>query len=168
MGALFADDDEEVRRRLRKEGGFTTLEVSSEEAAKIILAIPPDPDKIAVLDEWWAERRQLAYQALKAGKTKLAYELANEAGPLSVNPLKEQSFMAGWIAWRYLKDAESAYAHFKALEKAERAARRPPQADPPTLLSTVKTGMPPLAFSMRACALSSSCLAHPISPPTSA
>ncbi|MFN0217510.1 MAG: transglycosylase SLT domain-containing protein [Hyphomicrobium sp.] len=89
-----------------------------EEAAKVILAIPPDPAKIAVLDEWWAERRQLAYQALKNGKPKLAYDLTKDAGPLTVNPLKEQTFMAGWIAWRYLKDEKSAESHFTALAKA--------------------------------------------------
>ena len=90
----------------------------AEEAAKIILAAPIDPSKIAVLDEWWAERRQLAYGALKAGKPKLAYELAKDAGPLSVNPLKEQTFMAGWIAFRYLNDPASAEKHFKDLAKA--------------------------------------------------
>ncbi len=89
-----------------------------DEAAKIILAIPPDPNKIAVLDEWWAERRELAYGALKMGKAKLAYELAKDAGPLTVNPLKEQTFMAGWIAYRYLKDADAAEKHFKDLSKA--------------------------------------------------
>jgi soluble lytic murein transglycosylase len=96
---------------LRKEGKV-------EAAAKIILAIPPDPNKIAVLDEWWAERRELAYGALKGGNAKLAYELAKDAGPLSVNPLKEQTFMAGWIAFRYLKDADAAEKHFKDLAKA--------------------------------------------------
>ena len=96
---------------LRKEGKLA-------EAAKIILAIPPDPSKIAVLDEWWAERRELAYGALKAGNAQLAYELAKDAGPLSVNPLKEQAFMAGWIAFRYLKNADAAEKHFKELAKA--------------------------------------------------
>lgn len=89
-----------------------------EEAAAIILAIPPDPQKIAVLDEWWAERRELAYGALKIGKPKLAYELTKDAGPLTVNPLKEQTFMAGWIAFRYLKDADAAEKHFQDLAKA--------------------------------------------------
>ena len=65
-----------------------------EDAAKIILSAPKDPEKIAVLDEWWAERRELAYGALKNGNAKLAYELAKDAGPLTVNPLKEQTFMA--------------------------------------------------------------------------
>ena len=89
-----------------------------EDAAKIILSVPPDPEKIAVLDEWWAERRQLAYGALKAGKHKLAYELTKDAGPLTVNPRKEQTFMAGWIAWRYLKDANRAEKHFKDFAEA--------------------------------------------------
>ena len=96
---------------LRKQG-------KTEEAAKIILAIPPDPSHIAVLDEWWAERRALAYAAIKAGKTKLAYSLARDAGPLSVNPLKEQTFLAGWIAFRFLKDYKAAEKHFTALAEA--------------------------------------------------
>lgn len=89
-----------------------------EDAAKIILAYPPDPEKIAVLDEWWAERRQLAYKALDLGKAKLAYELTKDAGTLTVNPLKEQTFMAGWIALRFLKDADTAEKHFRDLAKA--------------------------------------------------
>ncbi|NOT69861.1 MAG: transglycosylase SLT domain-containing protein [Hyphomicrobium sp.] len=89
-----------------------------DEAAKIILAAPKDPEKIAVLDEWWAERRELAYGALKAGNAKLAYELAKDAGALTVNPLKEQTFMAGWIAFRYLKNPDTAEKHFKDLAKA--------------------------------------------------
>ena len=89
-----------------------------EEAAKIVLSYPPDPEKIAEIDEWWAERRQLAYDALDKGKAKLAYDLAKDAGPLSVNPLKEQTFMAGWIALRFLKDPDAAEKHFQDLVKA--------------------------------------------------
>jgi soluble lytic murein transglycosylase len=88
------------------------------DAAKIILAAPKDPAQIAVLDEWWAERRELAYGALKAGDAKLAYELTKDAGPLTVNPLKEQTFMAGWIAFRHLKKTDAAEKHFNDLAKA--------------------------------------------------
>jgi soluble lytic murein transglycosylase len=84
-----------------------------EEAAHIILSVPPDPKKIVDLDEWWAERRELAYDALKDGKLKLAYQLVEDAGPLSVNPRKEQTFMAGWIAFRYLGNPKLAEKHFK-------------------------------------------------------
>lgn len=89
-----------------------------EEAAKIILAYTPDPGKIADIDEWWAERRELAYDALGADNIKLAYELTRDAGPVSVNPLKEQTFMAGWIALRYMKDADKAEKHFRDMAKA--------------------------------------------------
>jgi soluble lytic murein transglycosylase len=89
-----------------------------EEAAQLILSYPPDAEKIAEIDEWWAERRQVAYALLKQKKHKLAYELTKDAGPLSVNPLKEQTFMAGWLAFRHLKDNDAAERHFKDLAKA--------------------------------------------------
>ncbi len=41
-----------------------------------------------------------------------------EAGPLTVNPLKDQTFMAGWLALRYLKNPELAEPHFQAMSKA--------------------------------------------------
>ena len=89
-----------------------------DDAQKLLLTAPTDPEKIVNPDEWWVERRQNAYGALKQGKPKLAYELVKEAGPLSVNPLKEQTFMAGWLALRYLKDPKLSEAHFLAMQKA--------------------------------------------------
>jgi soluble lytic murein transglycosylase len=86
-----------------------------EEAAKLLRSAPRDPLVIANLDDWWVERRGLAYAALKANKPKLAYEFASDAGPLSANALNDQTFMAGWIALRYLKDAKQAEKHFATL-----------------------------------------------------
>ena len=83
-------------------------------AAKLVLSAPTDPEVVANLDEWWTERLKLAYQALKANQPKLAYKLVRDAGPLSVNPLNEQRFMAGWIALRYLNDVNAAKKHFAA------------------------------------------------------
>ena len=54
----------------------------TEEAAKLLLGAPTEEAKIVGPDEWWTERRANAYEALKAGKPKLAYELVREAGPL--------------------------------------------------------------------------------------
>ena len=88
-----------------------------DDAAKLILGAPTDPDVVVNLDDWWSERQKLSYAALKADKPKLAYKLVREAGPLSVNPLNEQSFMAGWIALRYLKDVDAAKRHFAAYTK---------------------------------------------------
>jgi len=90
----------------------------NDEAAKLLLGAPTEEALTVSPDEWWVERRANAYDALKANKSKLAYELVREAGPLSVNPLKEQTFMAGWIALRYLKNPALAETHFLALRKA--------------------------------------------------
>jgi len=83
-----------------------------DQASKLMLKAPTDPSVVVNLDDWWNERQKLAYDALKANKPKLAYQLVRDAGPLSVNPRNEQSFMAGWIALRYLKDVDAAEKHF--------------------------------------------------------
>jgi len=87
------------------------------QASKLIFAAPTDPHVVVNLDDWWTERQKLAYLALKEKKPKLAYKLVRDAGPLSVNPLNEQSFMAGWIALRYLKDVDAAIRHFTSYTK---------------------------------------------------
>ena len=90
----------------------------TDEAAKLLLGAPTEEALIVAPDEWWTERRQNAYDALKDGNPKLAYALVREAGPLSANPAKEQAFMAGWIALRFLKDPAGAERHFLAMNKA--------------------------------------------------
>lgn len=85
-----------------------------QDAAKLMLEAPTNPQEVVNLDDWWTERQKLAYAALKDDKPKLAYDLVREAGPLSVNAGNEQSFLAGWIALRYLKDASAAERHFAA------------------------------------------------------
>ena len=86
-----------------------------EEAAKLLSTASLDPSVVANLDDWWIERRGLAYLALKANNPKLAYEIVRDAGPLSANELNDQTFMAGWIALRYLKDVKQAEKHFADL-----------------------------------------------------
>jgi len=88
------------------------------EAAKQMLAASTDPALVANLDDWWEERRVHAYDALKAGNAQLAYDLVKAPGPLSVNPLKDQSFLAGWLMLRHLGNAKAAEPHFKALRAA--------------------------------------------------
>ncbi len=83
-----------------------------------LLKAPADPALLVDPDGWWVERRTNAYNALYAGEPKVAYRLAAEHGPLTVNPLKDAEFMAGWIALRFLKDASTAERHFLALRKA--------------------------------------------------
>ena len=86
-----------------------------DDAAKLMLSAPLDPAIVTNLDKWWFERRGLAYLALKNNKPKLAYELVRDAGPVGVNAQNDQTFMAGWIALRYLKDAKGAEKHFTTL-----------------------------------------------------
>lgn len=84
------------------------------EAWKILLA---EPDDIADVkpDGWWEERRTSAYAALRKGSPKVAYDLVRNTGALSINATKDAAFMAGWIALTYLKDKQTALAHFQAL-----------------------------------------------------
>ena len=85
-----------------------------DEVWKILTALPADPDKLVSPDDWWMERRAAAYAALRADKPGIAYAIVRDPGPLSVNPLKDATFMAGWLALRYLDDAKAALAHFEA------------------------------------------------------
>lgn len=89
-----------------------------DEAAKLLLSAPTEEALTVAPDEWWVERRTNAYAALRKGNPKLAYALVREAGPLSANPLKDQAFMAGWLALRYLKDPKTAKRHFEVMNKA--------------------------------------------------
>ncbi len=89
-----------------------------DEAAKLLLSAPTDAAQTVVPDSWWEERRANAYMAMTAGKYQLAYDLVRDSGPLTVNPLKEQQFLAGWLALRMLKDPKRAEPHFLALKKA--------------------------------------------------
>lgn len=89
-----------------------------EEAAKLMRSAPLDPLVVANLDDWWIERRSLAYLALKANKPRLAYELVRDAGPLGINALNDQTFMAGWIALRSRNDVKQAEKHFADLVRS--------------------------------------------------
>lgn len=89
-----------------------------DEVWKILTALPSDPDKLVSPDDWWMERRAAAYAALRADKPDIAYAVVRDPGPLSVNPLKDATFMAGWLALRHLDNAKGALAHFEASRAA--------------------------------------------------
>ncbi len=85
-------------------------------AWKILLSAPTDPAQIVSPDGWWLQRRAAAYDALRTGNPKIAFELVRDAGPLSVNPRNEQTFLAGWLALRHLGDARLAEPFFQENE----------------------------------------------------
>ncbi len=85
-----------------------------EAAWKLLSTTPKDAAALVNPDEWWSERRAAAYDALRAGKYDAAYALVTDGTGLSVNPLKEQAFLAGWIALRFLKKPDVAVIHLEA------------------------------------------------------
>ena len=84
-----------------------------EEAGKLILTVPQDPEALVNTDHWWVERRILVRKLLDNGDPQTAYRVArNAAPPPPGNHRVDQHFTAGWIALRYLHDPASAAAHF--------------------------------------------------------
>ena len=96
-----------------------------DEAAKLLRTAPLDPQPSSPISTTGGSSGAASPMlALKANKPKLAYEVVRDAGPLSVNELNDQTFMAGWIALRYLKDVKQAR---EALRRSRAHRRRPAQ-----------------------------------------
>src|SRR6478672_8385319 len=94
-----------------------------QEAWKMLLDAPREPDKLIDLEGWWSERRLNCRIALNSGQPRIAYEIAAQHGPISGDAYIEAEFLAGWIALRFLSEPETALGHFLAL----RAAAKYPQ-----------------------------------------
>jgi soluble lytic murein transglycosylase len=83
------------------------------EAARLMLGAPRDPNRLYNVDEWWIERRLLARKMIDVGEYRTAYLIARDAALPARDIYKtEQEFTAGWIALRFLKDANTAARHF--------------------------------------------------------
>jgi soluble lytic murein transglycosylase len=89
-----------------------------DEVARLLRGAPKDADSLVDPDAWWLHRRWVAYEYIGEGRYKDAYELVRDPGPLTVNPLKDATFLAGWIALRHLKNPKAALAHFEASNTA--------------------------------------------------
>jgi soluble lytic murein transglycosylase len=74
------------------------------------------PRAVAVIDgdRWWDERRMIARRLLDGGLAKDAYALCAEHSAASVPARVDAEFHAGWIALRFLKNAQVAADHFAA------------------------------------------------------
>ncbi len=85
----------------------------AEEAGKLILTAPRDPEALIDLDQWWMERRLLVRKLLDEHDAQTAYRVAREApSPPKGNYRVDQHFTAGWIALRFLHDPATAAQHF--------------------------------------------------------
>jgi peptidoglycan lytic transglycosylase len=66
-------------------------------------------------DASWPKVRSKAYTAMKGRNFKTAYALVRKPKGLSVNPRKDQAFLSGWLALRYLGNVKAAKKHFKVM-----------------------------------------------------
>lgn len=68
---------------------------------------------------WWAERAVLSRWALREGRITDAYRTASQHGlEPGGTAYAEAEWFAGWVALRFLNDAETALGHFKAMGDA--------------------------------------------------
>ncbi len=83
------------------------------EAARLLQSLPSKLSAVHNPDEWWIERRLVARKLMDVGDYRNAYIVARDAETPEREVYKtEQQFTAGWIALRFLKDAETAARHF--------------------------------------------------------
>lgn len=95
------------------------LNNKAEDAGKLILNAPKNPEALVDLDQWWQERRLLVRKLLDERDAQAAYLVAREAAP----PMRgfyrvDAHFTAGWVALRFLHDPKTAAEHFSHIADA--------------------------------------------------
>jgi soluble lytic murein transglycosylase len=94
-----------------------------EEAWKMLLDAPSEPNVLLDLNNWWTERRINCRGALNDGNPRVAYEIAAKHGLVPGDAYIEAEFLAGWIALRFLGDPPSALRHFMSLRRAATSSK---------------------------------------------
>jgi soluble lytic murein transglycosylase len=94
-----------------------------EQAWKMLLDTPSEPNILLDLNNWWTERRINCRGALNDGNPKVAYEIAAKHGLVSGDGFIEAEFLAGWIALRFLNDPHTALRHFVSLRGAATSSK---------------------------------------------
>lgn len=82
------------------------------DAAKAIEKVGRDPLLLGDGNEWWIERRLIARKLMDAREFALAYQVAARHGAEGGPSMVEAEWHAGWIALRFLNDAQTASSHF--------------------------------------------------------
>ena len=85
------------------------------EAWELLKMVPNKPELLVATKKWWRLKRPLIHEAINQKQYKIAYEMAKNHGQSLVNQLNDAEFLAGWIAYRFLKEPKTAYPHFVAL-----------------------------------------------------
>ena len=84
-----------------------------EEAGKLIMTAPKEPEALVDLDQWWLERRLLVRKLLDEHDPQAAYNIARDAAPPMRGVYRvDAHFTAGWVALRYLRNPKAAAQHF--------------------------------------------------------
>ncbi|MCX7356311.1 MAG: lytic transglycosylase domain-containing protein, partial [Alphaproteobacteria bacterium] len=85
---------------------------ADDQARALLFAAPANAPRP---DVWWPERSILARRSLTQGNVTDAYRIAAGHGLTDGAAYAEAEWLAGWIALRYLNDAEAAKRHFDAM-----------------------------------------------------
>jgi peptidoglycan lytic transglycosylase len=120
--ALSALDD--VATDARADLGYTLCRIQwmlaqnkIDDAARLMVAAPPETMAQQETDQWWRERRLLARKLLDQGQFQAAYDVIRPAAaPANEYYRADYFFMCGWIALRYLNDPATAAAYFAQID----------------------------------------------------
>ncbi len=115
----------DVAIEARRDLGYTLCRIQFlaasdqiDEAARVMIAAPPETMARQDTDQWWRERRSLARKLLDQGKYQAAYEVVRPAAtPANEFYRADLHFMCGWIALRYLHDPSTAAVHFARVDE---------------------------------------------------
>ncbi|NNF76943.1 MAG: lytic transglycosylase domain-containing protein [Rhizobiales bacterium] len=113
------------RKKRRTVTRYQPAKVKS--AAKAMLRASLGHKHLPGAEIWWRQRREIIHRALSSKKPAIdhntAYELAANHGLAGGKFLTDAEWMAGWIAFRNLKNTKQAIKHFR--HSAETAIRDP-------------------------------------------
>lgn len=118
---------DKVPAQLRKDPGYILSRAQWNrrlgryaEAAKLLTSGNLDDRNAGGPDEWSLERRIIARELIETGDIETAYKVAMAHSAESAVDRLESEWHAGWIALRFLKDAEKAAKHFTTLRDVAR------------------------------------------------
>jgi soluble lytic murein transglycosylase len=94
------------RLRWRRRKGFTDSAIE---------LLRNSPERLQRPRKWWYERAILARRALRGGDITRAYRLARDHRQTTGTAFAEAEWLAGWIALRFLDEADIALGHFTRL-----------------------------------------------------
>jgi soluble lytic murein transglycosylase len=88
-----------------------------EEAWALIVAAPTTAEELGNAERWWVERHIQARNALREGSPETAYDMVRGHGLTEGADFAEAEWLAGWIALRFLDEADAALLHFLRLRE---------------------------------------------------